>query len=593
MKKKKLLRRILLCAALLVCVALCTACGEGLAGGSGGTPERPKLDNDFTEEDKKSWWLQNLQYKYTMNGGYYLCYKGAYYPIEFETGHIVRIDNAPDELFFLKMEDLYTDPQLQNRVAHLGRHEENIFILGTEVHTGYLLDGNRPAYGTILYINETIEKTFMGPDGTSTFGPDDIITLEKTQEYPFTMWQDEGGLILSGKDGVLFEEVNTVRKLYAYAKANGIAFDRTMRMTGVAYPSNLFYYDYDDESHEYLRLRICEIQFRDYYHVCIAYQSEHIQDQYFMVYNSENASEAIEQLVQGKESCTRDQNGRVVSYFDPDKNAEVGVFYSIEEFVEGFLEREGVANPYTVKVASAYTTSEQGSGWKYTDFHYDYGITYYPIWEDCKIVKLHAFDDELLVGVGKKNTVTLQSVVYPGYEFEGWYTDESYSGQKITEVSDSNCYENLYAKFRKVDFYTLTFEPHNGQTLEDLQYAYGEEVQLPALTKAFHIFRGWCTDEACSTEPMQYISSDFYGSYHLYPCFEARTYTLTLTVQGNVTEVTVRYGEGYTLPIEGVGEGFIGYFDVTGVQYTDATGKSLAPFTDGADIQLFAKYKEV
>ena len=49
---------------------------------------------------------------------------------------------------------------------------------------------------------------------------------------------------------------------------------------------------------------------------------------------------------------------------------------------------------------------------------------------------------------------------------------------------------------------------------------------------------------------------------------------------------------GALLAMRFVEDGFIGYFDEFGVQYTDSQGRSLMPFEDGADIVLYAKYKE-
>ena len=98
-------------------------------------------------------------------------------------------------------------------------------------------------------------------------------------------------------------------------------------------------------------------------------------------------------------------------------------------------------------------------------------------------------------------------------------------------------------------------------------------------------------DPECMTEPLNTISAEFYGSYLLYPCFEPRKYILMLTNGAEQIQKEVRYGEEFTLPIDGVGEGFIGYADIDGVLLTDSTGKSLEPFTYGADVQLFAKYK--
>ena len=214
-----------------------------------------------------------------------------------------------------------------------------------------------------------------------------------------------------------------------------------------------------------------------------------------------------------------------------------------------------------------------------------------PEWQDCPRVTLHSGEETTTLVIPCRD-VLLRDANLPGYVFEGWYADDNFSGQPITKITAEDSYTDLYAKFRKVDSYTMTLEPYGTQTFDAIEYVYGEEIALPSLVKSFHIFKGWCVDAQCQTTPSMTISADFYGSYHLYPCFEGRQYTILLTTGDDTVSGSVPYGQNFQVPVPLAAEGFIGYFDIDGVQYTDEKGNSLAPFTDGADIQLFAKYKE-
>jgi hypothetical protein len=119
-----------------------------------------------------------------------------------------------------------------------------------------------------------------------------------------------------------------------------------------------------------------------------------------------------------------------------------------------------------------------------------------------------------------------------------------------------------------------------------------DNVHLPVLSKPFYLFMGWSTTPDGSEMIIKNVDESFFGSYHLYPYFEPLKYTFTLVTDGTAERVSVAYGEAYTLPIKETEKTFIGYFDIDGIQYTDEQGNSLVPFTDGADITLYARFKE-
>jgi len=316
------------------------------------------------------------------------------------------------------------------------------------------------------------------------------------------------------------------------------------------------------------------------------------------IYVYENEAAAAEFL-------TAVQEGRYTVLETDEKNRPIKVdgweiCYSREDF-NRLLEEEEILDTSKGMQVAYYSVNDWNADPEYKfdgNLHYLTDTEYirlYAIWEPAKTVTLRDMEQETLVCVGKKKDVVLpKGQEQPGCEFVSWHTDEACTSQPVTKISHTDTFDNLYAKYREVDFYTLSFEAYNGQTFADIQYSYGDTVELPSLHKSFYMFKGWCIDAECKTEPITSVSPEFFGSYHLYPCFEPREYTITLMMWETVERIQVRYGENFQLPVseESKGNGFIGYFDENGVQYTDANGKSLAPFTDGADIQLFAKYKE-
>ena len=626
MQKGKKWRYLLVCAVILLCATTLCACGKDA--------DAPELKDYFSDSDKKQWKNDEKECRHSMNGGYFLYYKGEYYPVEFHNGKLFWVtseDNysaRSEELIFAQLKELYTDKKCEKRCAYLGYYKEWSLFGNGPSWTGYILDGNRPAYGSVLYVDETNEvksvfkttDSFWTPVNPSNgYAPDEVITSSRMLML--------GSEFLTNEDGTMKEHVNTPRKLLAYLMEifrgeNGkIWWSEPEEYTYVRSfgTFSLLHSDYGsgqkldlggwtkDEAYavadRWINMRVTEVSIADTYHIYLDYQNESLTPKHFMLFTSPEEAKRYTDLLQNDGRYTDielNEANVVCRYFDTDNNEEVTVFHSFEE-VNRILEQETVIDQQNQK-ALAYFTRYPTMPEKKFDGHLDYyvpaieggagSMQMYAVWEDYRTVQLHTPDSVQEVIVSEHNDAVLPRPLYPNHEFVGWYADESYSGQPITTLTNASGYENLYAKFRKVDYYTLTFEPHDGKTMESIQYVYGEEFTLPMLTKAFHIFKGWYADPDCKTEPITAISTELYGSYHLYPCFEARKYTVTLHHGEQVKDIQVAYGAEFATTWGVTEAGFLGYFDENGVQYTDENGKSLAPFTDGADIQLFARYKE-
>ena len=606
MKLQKRVGLAVLCLSMVLSVILIGGCKDKNA---------PNLTDFFSQEQIDDWGKENKdkELKYTMNGGYFLCFQGKYYPIEFNDGYIVWLEEPPLELLFVTMNELFTDAALRKRCAYLGVTEHAILFQPDCQHSGYILDGKRPEYGSVLYVNESDMRRIeleWGASGSFTVDQPLVATSYRggTPETPLVA----GRIVLTGENGEFLEKFNTFRKILTYAKESGIPFDARTEYSGLTYPSSVmtivddhFWQDEDPGSGGWMKAYTMEI--KSYYCIQISYGDGVHEDLHCMLFTSDRAKEETYEKVRFDHENPSswayfkdpiwDENGELVScyvydFYAGDQGETVNKFFDSVAELQVFLQNQKLVN-YEAKTALSYFVSGQ-SGMEFDpvfDFQNLYGVLRLEaVWNPYRVVNLHGGDTAKEAIVRNDDGLVLQPAMRPGYEFEGWYASSDFTGQPVTVLHYGDTYQDLYAKFRKVDFYTLTFQELDGKITESIQYVYGESFQLPKLTKAFHIFKGWCVDAACKTEPITEINAEFYGSYHLYPCFEARTYTITLHYGDKTKDVQVAYGAMYATPL-GVDNGFIGYFDENGVQYTDEKGNSLAPFTDGADIQLFARYK--
>jgi uncharacterized repeat protein (TIGR02543 family) len=583
---KKLFKIALVLLLTLTVIVICSSCGNTQA------------------EDADS-------LKFMMNGSYYLHFKGVDYPIKFENGSITWLETPPDELFFVQMFEIFKDKDLKKRCCHLGLYIEVRPFHTDEYHRGYLSDGKRPKDGSVLYIDETKLKRFsMGNSGSSSkfmFAPDDTLCYKNSSGFPreVACWNGKN-LFYSESDGVFFENLNTIRKAFEYARANGIPFDGKLRYTGLSYPTSIMSafdeYNWEEDYYNDGTFIVSPASLNGNYNVTLDFGDENYPNKHFIIFNPNhhNGEWQIENF-KYRISCgyyadlVYDEEGNVIKCRDLSKNTVNQVFYTVEAFNE-YLKSEKHIDYGARKAISHFTSSfdiiNMTENLNFNAVGSNTDFVLHAVWDEIKVVRLNSAEASTEVYVFKNAPTKLPDSRLAGYEFVGWYTDESFTSAPITEVNYSDTITDLYAKFNKVDFYTLTFESYEGQTFDEIKYAYGDNVHLPVLSKPFYLFMGWSTTPDGSEMIIKNVDESFFGSYHLYPYFEPLKYTFTLVTDGTAERVSVAYGEAYTLPIKETEKTFIGYFDIDGIQYTDEQGNSLVPFTDGADITLYARFKE-
>jgi chitinase len=102
------------------------------------------------------------------------------------------------------------------------------------------------------------------------------------------------------------------------------------------------------------------------------------------------------------------------------------------------------------------------------------------------------FSGDALTEYVETYSYALPSPIKAGYEFVGWYLEETYATQKETIDSQDNTDLILYAKYSIVD-YLISYRLNDGTPVSELptSYTIETEVVLPQLTKEGSVFIGW------------------------------------------------------------------------------------------------------
>ena len=192
-------------------------------------------------------------------------------------------------------------------------------------------------------------------------------------------------------------------------------------------------------------------------------------------------------------------------------------------------------------------------------------------------------------------TFILLPATKTGYEFGGWYSENTFENS-ITQIQLGTTGDiTLYAKWNKIS-YTITYNTNGGTdggnpatyTIEDA------DINLADGVKAHYDFLGWYT-EAEFTNKVTKISQGSYGNVVLYAKYTPTVYHITYVLNGgendanNITEFTVETDTTLLLDATKTGYAFQGW-------YTEAefANKLLVINSDvTSDITLYAKFSAV
>ncbi|MCK5731837.1 MAG: InlB B-repeat-containing protein, partial [Tenericutes bacterium] len=138
------------------------------------------------------------------------------------------------------------------------------------------------------------------------------------------------------------------------------------------------------------------------------------------------------------------------------------------------------------------------------------------------------------------DTFNLPSSSLEGYNFIGWYLDETFETEYVPQIVVSDL--TLYAKFQEIVYYQINYYA-NQILYHSVSIESGLEIPEYLITLEEYEFAGWYLDEEY-TIPFDSltISSDL----NLYAKLNINYYQVTLNIDSNTTQLQVAYN---SLPI--------------------------------------------
>ncbi|MBQ4071871.1 MAG: leucine-rich repeat protein [Clostridia bacterium] len=158
------------------------------------------------------------------------------------------------------------------------------------------------------------------------------------------------------------------------------------------------------------------------------------------------------------------------------------------------------------------------------------------------------------------------------------------------------------SEWKSIEVYAhaITFDTLGGSEIIVQYKAVGDPITLPTATKAGYVFDAWYNlPGGAASNGKEYTDTVFAGSGSivLYAQYVAEEYEIDLDFaggSGTSDKGTVSYENSYTIEVPVAADPalvFAGWFSAPygkGVQYTDANGNSLAPWTDLEGAKFYA-----
>ena len=185
--------------------------------------------------------------------------------------------------------------------------------------------------------------------------------------------------------------------------------------------------------------------------------------------------------------------------------------------------------------------------------------------------------------------------VKEGYVFDGWYRD----GEKVTSVPAGTGDVTLVAHWKEI-WYTLSFEPNNGKTIEPISYTKANPTSLPTdLTREHYTFAGWYLNETYTGEALKEVpfpaseGDQTQVDVTVYAKWTPVEYTIAFNTNGGTSLPSKTYTietETFKLPTRATKTGytFVGWYKDESL--TDPFGTEVPQGTTG-DFTLYAKWE--
>lgn len=214
---------------------------------------------------------------------------------------------------------------------------------------------------------------------------------------------------------------------------------------------------------------------------------------------------------------------------------------------DGWYSDSSLHNPFTASQMPAHTLTAYA---KWSINHYT--IMYVTNDSTHLDSVSYAYQDTLVI-----NT----SLTRIGYQFDGWYLDDSLSLAFSMTAMPSNDV-TLYAKWTAID-YVLSFDTNGGTVIDNQTLSYTNPILLITTpSKVGYTFLGWYMDESLTEEfdldtmPAQNLT--------IYAKWSINDYTISFDTHGGslIDAIISTYGSPITAPSIPIREGytFVGWF---------------------------------
>ena len=117
----------------------------------------------------------------------------------------------------------------------------------------------------------------------------------------------------------------------------------------------------------------------------------------------------------------------------------------------------------------------------------------------------------------ESETITLPTPTKTGYTFGGWYENETFAGNAVTEIAAGTVGDKtFYAKWTAVE-YDITYNANGGTGAENGTYTIeSETITLPTPTRTGYTFGGWYEDETFAGSAVTEIAAGTVGDKTFY-----------------------------------------------------------------------------
>ncbi len=154
----------------------------------------------------------------------------------------------------------------------------------------------------------------------------------------------------------------------------------------------------------------------------------------------------------------------------------------------------------------------------------------------------------------KTPTISLYTPTRTGYDFDGWYDNPEFDGDRINKIQQGSIGDKtLYAKWN-IKTYTISYNTNGGYFPTDMYVprSYNVEMEsdivLPEPVKTGYKLEGWYDNSNLSGEKYTVITKGSVGNLTLYANWEKKEYTIRyLCGANNITTDVVEYGGAYTV----------------------------------------------